>query len=1650
MFRAIAPWIRKRNRWALPVRLERLEARVLLAVQPNYVPFDQVSLDIDPDSYDEASILVRFRDEHRAAVASYPSLGDGIVSGASIGSRVGDVPGLHQVNLYGSVGIETALAAYQDNPMVLYAEPNYRVRIAETIPNDSRFNEMWPLHNTGQTGGQTDADIDAPLAWDVSQGSGSTVVAVIDTGVDYLHPDLASNIWVNPGEIAGDGIDNDNNGYIDDVNGFDFINGDADPMDDQGHGTHVAGTIGAVGNNGFGVAGINWNVQIMALKFLGADGSGTSADAIEAIEYAVDNGAAISNNSWGGDPFSQAMHDAIVYARDGGHIFIAAAGNGDLFGIGQDNDAAPFYPASYDVDNIIAVAATDHNDHVGGFSNYGATDVDVAAPGVNILSTTRNGNYGLNTGTSMAAPHVAGVTALVQDLNPQWDYADVIQQVLTSAEPLPQLYGVVSTGGRINVANAVGNPEPPLPPPTPGALPVFEGFADVPEFLRPQVGAWNTDSGQYHATPMVQNQNLFAVSTVDLSAPLPANVELQATINAEEGFLGFFGIILSDHLTNGYLAFDYHGPDDFKFAGADMKNDRWLIGHRDSNGWQIDSVFNQTLDADTDYRLRLLIENNNAVTLYADGVEKTTHQFGSSVTDGDVGLAMRDSTTHFDHFLVKEYVAPTTGSFPLSEDFDDGVADNFQEQSGSWFTVNDRYRVVPHSGEDAVSTILLGQSLPNEIEVQATLQGESVSGYYHNALVVFDYQSNTDFKFAGAYVGADRWVIGRRTSSGWIEDAEVTDTIDSGADYDLQLAISNNQVELLVGGVTKVSHAFGDNATDGAVGLGSQNAVAEFDNVAIQTYVPPPPPPAGSLPLLENFDDGVADNFDALAGAWTVTANRYRVVPSLGNDAVSTLQISQALPSDLEIQATLNGESVSGYYHNALIIFDYQNSTDFKFAGAYVGGNRWVIGRRTAGGWVEDAEISETINTAADYDVQVVINGADARLFVDDVLKVSHSFGNLLNDGDVGLGTQNGVAQYDDVVVQAYAPPHAGSLPIAEDFNDGVADFFDVNAGDWSVTSNRYRVVPATGSDAVSTMLIGPTLPTSLEFLATINGESVSGYYHNALVVFDYQNNTDFKFAGAYVGGNRWVVGRRTPSGWVEDAEISETINTAADYDLQIILTGNDVELVVDGIPKVSHTFADPLTDGTVGLATQNAVAQFDDVLVQEYVPPPVASLPFAEDFNDGQAQFFDINAGAWTVTADRYRVVPNAGSDAVSTIRIDEPLPADLRMLATINGESVSGYYHNALLVFDYQSDTDFKFAGAYVGGNRWVIGRRTPTGWVEDAEMSETINTAADYDVQVVIHGSDVELLVAGVSKVTHSFGDPLNDGMLGLGTQNAVAQYDDVVVQAYSPPGLPYVEDFEDGIADFFDVQSGVWTPQDGGYRVVPDLGSDAISTIGLGESIPSAFEFQATLNGESVSGYYHNALLVFDYQNETDFKFAGAYVGGNRWVVGRRTASGWTVDAEISETINTAADYDIQLVANGADLEMLVDGVSKVSHTFGDSVNDGTVGFATQNAVANFDDVLVQSLGISIAWLPPGQPDLGAANSSDDDPAATDEVLGDEVALIIPRAAFEQIRLDPVEELKISRFEAKRLRAKMVDDVFQDDEIGTGVAVDRFAS
>ena len=350
----------------------------------------------------------------------------------------------------------------------IHCEANL-VRTVSRLPNDPRLNNLYGLTR-----------MDAANAWDITTGSPEVTVAVIDTGVEYNHADLQDNIAVNTGEIPGNGIDDDTNGYVDDYFGYDFYSEDGNPADEHGHGTHCAGIVGGRGDNGQGVVGINWDVGILPVRVLGPDGSGSDADVAAGMYYAISRGASVLSLSLGGPSFSAVLDDAVQYAGDRGVLVVAAAGND----YGQDLDEEPSYPASLSYDNMVAVAATDSSDGLAFFSNYGPSSVHVAAPGEGILSTWIGGNFVYLNGTSMATPYVAGIAALMKAANPSLGYAAIRSGLISSSDSVEALQGKVVANGRVNayraVVAAVSGEIPPEPTAIPTAVPRSEPPVAMP------------------------------------------------------------------------------------------------------------------------------------------------------------------------------------------------------------------------------------------------------------------------------------------------------------------------------------------------------------------------------------------------------------------------------------------------------------------------------------------------------------------------------------------------------------------------------------------------------------------------------------------------------------------------------------------------------------------------------------------------------------------------------------------------------------------------------------------------------------------------------------------------------------------------------------------------------------------------------------------------------------------------------------------------------------------------------------------------------------------------------------------------------------------------------------------------------------------
>ncbi|MFN2500866.1 MAG: S8 family peptidase [Pyrinomonadaceae bacterium] len=390
-----------------------------------------------------------------------------------LSDEIESVAGLTVIDDMDDGDVQTSAAHYAAmTDLVAYAEPNFQIKLDDPIqkdasrylvhresstlvPSDPLFEEQWALNNLGQDGGTKRADIDALKAWIKTQGSDEVVVAVLDSGVDYEHVDLRENMWTRPDSLPA--YVDDELGPINDENGYNGTNTIADPMDDNGHGTHCAGIIGAEGDNSEGVAGINWHVKIMPLKFLGRGGFGSTNDAIEAINYAIDRkkkgvNLRIISASWGSNSYSRALEDTIRAAGEAGILFVAAAGND-----GSNNERRPHYPSNYDLPNVISVAALDRNDKLAGFSNYGIKSVHVAAPGKDILSTWLKNAYREASGTSMATPYVSGVAALIVADQPGISMQELRKRVITSADKLDILEGKIQSGARICAANALSD-----------------------------------------------------------------------------------------------------------------------------------------------------------------------------------------------------------------------------------------------------------------------------------------------------------------------------------------------------------------------------------------------------------------------------------------------------------------------------------------------------------------------------------------------------------------------------------------------------------------------------------------------------------------------------------------------------------------------------------------------------------------------------------------------------------------------------------------------------------------------------------------------------------------------------------------------------------------------------------------------------------------------------------------------------------------------------------------------------------------------------------------------------------------------------------------------------------------------------------------
>jgi subtilisin family serine protease len=524
--------------------------------------------------YDQASLLVRYKPDTPAAKkASAHGL---LKASTTRSSKL--VPGLERIGLAPGMSVEKAVKILNKLPFVEYAHPNYQLHLDQVPPDDEHYLEQWALNNTGQASpigaffaGTPDADIDWLEARSMASGAG-VVIAVLDTGIDYRHTDISPNVWLNEAEVNGvEGVDDDGNGYIDDVRGWDFVNNDPFPLDGHGHGTMVAGIIAAVTGNTKGIAGVMPDGQVMALKVLSDGGIGLLSDAVDALEYAIDKGVRISNSSWGYSVIlpeeladHNALFDAMQAAQADNHLLITAAGNDNI-----NTDITPHYPSSFDLDNIIAVGAINNLDELAWFSSYGTESVDIAAPGDLVMSVTKLfagflEDYSWESGTSLAAPHVTGVAGLILELQPELSYLQIRNRILTTARTVPGLAGTSATGGVVNMYTAIdglplllvgvdvlpGDPANQVYPNKTGKLPV--AVLSGPTFDATQVDPATLKFGAGQAAPA--------------DAPVIANVDGQYGDDTTVRFKVNESGIICDDTEVGLSGETYSGD---QFVGAD-------------------------------------------------------------------------------------------------------------------------------------------------------------------------------------------------------------------------------------------------------------------------------------------------------------------------------------------------------------------------------------------------------------------------------------------------------------------------------------------------------------------------------------------------------------------------------------------------------------------------------------------------------------------------------------------------------------------------------------------------------------------------------------------------------------------------------------------------------------------------------------------------------------------------------------------------------------------------------------------------------------------------------------------------------------------------------------------------------------------------
>ena len=717
-------------------------------------------------------------------------------------------------------------------------------------------------------------------------------------------------------------------------------------------------------------------------------------------------------------------------------------------------------------------------------------------------------------------------------------------------------------------------------------------------------------------------------------------------------------------------------------------------------------------------------------------------------------------------------------AMPISEDFDEGSAQDLTPELGDWSFGDDKYHLNPAQGNPGVSVVNIGHALPSDFKIVSSTMAKSGGGYWSNAFHIFDYQGPEEFKLAGFLTGGNKWVIG--SFDGALQQlVTAAESINAGQDYVLETRIEGKTVTLIVDGETKLSYTYERSINDGRVGLGSVNARVTFDDLLVKELIPGPEAVddsantlvgqtvrinllandveitgrtnavdsvsgangtvtlvdtnddqindaidytpsndfrgidtfeyvvkdtagqsdtgsvsvtvAAGMPISEDFEDGVAQDFSPRDGEWTIGNGMYHLTPEKGRGAVSTINLGEDLPSEFKLDAVLNAApGGSGYWSNAFQVFDYQGPENFKVAGGLAGSGKWIVG--TYDGQLNVlASTSESIQRQHNYETSTIFEGKKVTFKVDGDTKVTYTFDAAINDGSVGLGSINGRASFDDVLLKALIPGPEANPDVSQTLvNQSVR--INVLANDVEVNGRTNEVISVSGTDATITLV-----------------------------------DTD-----------------------------SDGVDDAIDYTPVTDFRG------VDSFQYIVKDDADQQATGTVNVT----------------VAP---GIPFADDFNDGEAQDFTAVSGVWAVENAQYHTSPNKGTNGIAVINLGEALPENVEFGATINALKASGYWTNSMIVFDYHTENDFKFAGTFIGNKIWTIGEYKNGSFSRLVETRASIAANTDYALTLLLDENNLATLKVGDEQMaTYQFGDDITEGKLGLGTFNAKARYDDVYLK------------------------------------------------------------------------------------------------------------------------------------------------------------------------------------------------------------------------------------------------------------------------------